>query len=212
MRFMAPPGWPSTPPEWVPERGWRPDPAWPAAPSGWAFWVDSAGAKVAGPVGVYGARWRYRHVAALVGAAVVLAGLLGIGLGASTSSVAASPQAITTVTTTESPAIDAPAAVTATVTATGPTTTLTAAPQTITTTMTQHETVTVTVTAAAAAGVSAPENTAGGAVPFAGGSTSSAYYANCAAARAAGAAPLYRGEAGYRAALDRDGDGVACEN
>jgi endonuclease YncB( thermonuclease family) len=38
-----------------------------------------------------------------------------------------------------------------------------------------------------------------------------AYYANCAAAKAAGAAPLYRGQAGYRAALDRDGDGRACE-
>ncbi|KJK50398.1 calcium-binding protein [Lentzea aerocolonigenes] len=38
-----------------------------------------------------------------------------------------------------------------------------------------------------------------------------AYYANCAAARAAGAAPLYRGQPGYRAALDRDNDGVACE-
>jgi hypothetical protein len=38
-----------------------------------------------------------------------------------------------------------------------------------------------------------------------------AYYANCAAARAAGKAPLYRGQPGYRAALDRDDDGVACE-
>jgi hypothetical protein len=38
-----------------------------------------------------------------------------------------------------------------------------------------------------------------------------AYYANCAAARAAGAAPLYRGQPGYRSALDRDNDGVACE-
>ncbi|WP_414638824.1 excalibur calcium-binding domain-containing protein [Actinophytocola sp.] len=37
------------------------------------------------------------------------------------------------------------------------------------------------------------------------------YYANCSAARAAGAAPLYRGEPGYRPALDRDDDGVACE-
>ncbi|MFC5139613.1 thermonuclease family protein [Actinomycetospora rhizophila] len=36
-------------------------------------------------------------------------------------------------------------------------------------------------------------------------------YANCAAARAAGAAPLLRGQPGYRAALDRDDDGVACE-
>ena len=37
------------------------------------------------------------------------------------------------------------------------------------------------------------------------------YYANCAAARAAGAAPIYQGEPGYRPALDRDHDGVACE-
>ncbi len=40
---------------------------------------------------------------------------------------------------------------------------------------------------------------------------SSAYYPNCAAARAAGAAPVYRGEPGYSRRLDRDGDGVGCE-
>jgi len=40
---------------------------------------------------------------------------------------------------------------------------------------------------------------------------SPSYYANCSAARAAGAAPLYRGQPGYRSALDRDNDGVACE-
>jgi hypothetical protein len=39
----------------------------------------------------------------------------------------------------------------------------------------------------------------------------SAYYRNCSEARAAGAAPLYRGAPGYRSALDRDDDGVACE-
>jgi len=38
-----------------------------------------------------------------------------------------------------------------------------------------------------------------------------AYYANCSEARAAGAAPLTAGEPGYRPALDRDHDGVACE-
>lgn len=37
------------------------------------------------------------------------------------------------------------------------------------------------------------------------------YYANCAAVRAAGAAPLYAGSPGYSSKLDRDGDGVACE-
>ncbi|GAA1262143.1 excalibur calcium-binding domain-containing protein [Arthrobacter pascens] len=40
----------------------------------------------------------------------------------------------------------------------------------------------------------------------------SAYYANCAAAKAAGAAPLYAGQAGYSTSLDRDRDGVACES
>ncbi|WP_240484328.1 GmrSD restriction endonuclease domain-containing protein [Pseudarthrobacter sulfonivorans] len=39
-----------------------------------------------------------------------------------------------------------------------------------------------------------------------------AYYANCSAAKAAGAAPIYAGQAGYRAGLDRDSDGVACES
>lgn len=40
---------------------------------------------------------------------------------------------------------------------------------------------------------------------------SSVYYKNCAEARAAGAAPIHRGEPGYRAELDRDDDGIACE-
>lgn len=39
----------------------------------------------------------------------------------------------------------------------------------------------------------------------------SAYYPNCAAARAAGMAPIYRGSRGYRAPLDADADGIACE-
>jgi hypothetical protein len=39
----------------------------------------------------------------------------------------------------------------------------------------------------------------------------SAYYENCDAARAAGAAPIHRGEPGYRPGLDRDGDGTACD-
>lgn len=37
------------------------------------------------------------------------------------------------------------------------------------------------------------------------------FYRNCDAARAAGAAPIYFGQAGYRPALDRDNDGIACE-
>jgi hypothetical protein len=36
-------------------------------------------------------------------------------------------------------------------------------------------------------------------------------FANCAEARAVGAAPVRRGEQGYGPHLDRDGDGVGCE-
>ena len=36
-------------------------------------------------------------------------------------------------------------------------------------------------------------------------------YANCDAVRAAGAAPIRRGDPGYASKLDRDGDGIGCE-
>ncbi|WP_091556204.1 excalibur calcium-binding domain-containing protein [Micromonospora pattaloongensis] len=47
--------------------------------------------------------------------------------------------------------------------------------------------------------------------PAGGGSTDSVQYRNCAAVRAAGAAPIRRGDPGYGSHLDRDGDGVGCE-
>ena len=37
------------------------------------------------------------------------------------------------------------------------------------------------------------------------------YWRRCDDARAAGTAPIYRGEPGYREGLDRDNDGIACE-
>ena len=62
------------------------------------------------------------------------------------------------------------------------------------------------------------ENSEGGASSGAGeapaqpeSGSGSAYYRNCKAARDAGAAPLYRGQPGYRSKLDADGDGIACE-
>jgi endonuclease YncB( thermonuclease family) len=42
-------------------------------------------------------------------------------------------------------------------------------------------------------------------------SGSGVYFANCTEAKAAHAAPLHIGEPGYRPALDRDHDGIACE-
>ncbi len=47
----------------------------------------------------------------------------------------------------------------------------------------------------------APKETPGRSGPF----------KNCTEARAAAAAPLYRGEPGYAPKLDRDDDGIACE-
>ncbi|MEU0082555.1 excalibur calcium-binding domain-containing protein [Streptomyces sp. NPDC006274] len=51
----------------------------------------------------------------------------------------------------------------------------------------------------------------GGSGGTTGGGSGSTYYANCTAARAAGAAPVRAGDPGYGRHLDRDGDGVGCE-
>lgn len=39
----------------------------------------------------------------------------------------------------------------------------------------------------------------------------SVHYSGCNAVRAAGKAPLYAGQPGYRSEMDGDGDGIACE-
>lgn len=59
---------------------------------------------------------------------------------------------------------------------------------------------------------SSPENTSvSGTTNTTQPPNSQAYYANCTEARNAGAAPIYQGSPGYREALDRDRDGIACE-
>ncbi|GAA1650376.1 thermonuclease family protein [Georgenia ruanii] len=64
---------------------------------------------------------------------------------------------------------------------------------------------------AAAAAPSRPSSPAPAPAPQPKPAPANVYYKNCAAARAAGAAPVYRGEPGYAPHLDRDGDGVGCE-
>ncbi|MFE3558678.1 excalibur calcium-binding domain-containing protein [Streptomyces sp. NPDC059193] len=54
-----------------------------------------------------------------------------------------------------------------------------------------------------------PEDDGGSTGSTGGGGSVS--YRNCAAVRAAGAAPIRRGDPGYGRHLDRDGDGVGCE-
>lgn len=56
------------------------------------------------------------------------------------------------------------------------------------------------------AGQPTPPPSSGG-----GGGGGNVFYKNCDAVRAAGAAPLFRGQPGYSRDLDGDGDGVACE-
>jgi hypothetical protein len=67
--------------------------------------------------------------------------------------------------------------------------------------------VTTAAPAAAAPRATAPTTTA----PTATDAPSGAYYATCTDAKNAGVAPLHQGDPGYRSALDRDHDGVACE-
>lgn len=55
--------------------------------------------------------------------------------------------------------------------------------------------------ASAPASATRVQRAAGGAV----------HYPNCTAARAAGAAPVSRGDPGYASHLDRDSDGIGCE-
>jgi hypothetical protein len=47
--------------------------------------------------------------------------------------------------------------------------------------------------------------------PAAPAAPAAVYYANCTAARAAGAAPVYAGSPGYGTHLDRDRDGIGCD-
>ncbi|WP_254259302.1 excalibur calcium-binding domain-containing protein [Leucobacter chinensis] len=67
---------------------------------------------------------------------------------------------------------------------------------------------TARATAAEAVANSAPQQFASTPEPAA---TTPTYFQNCTAARAAGAAPVYRGDPGYGPHLDRDGDGIGCE-
>lgn len=64
---------------------------------------------------------------------------------------------------------------------------------------------------AAAKPVPAPAAPAPAAPAPAAPAPAAAYYANCAAAKAAGAAPVRAGMPGYGTHLDRDGDGIGCE-
>jgi hypothetical protein len=78
---------------------------------------------------------------------------------------------------------------------------------------TTTSTTTTTTTTTTVVGGSGSTTTQQDALPVPNESSedSSVYFPTCAAAKAAGVAPLYIGEPGYRPGLDRDKDGKACE-
>lgn len=110
---------------------------------------------------------------------------------------------------------------TVTTTATPPTVTSTVTPAPVTSTVTTTAAAPVDAGAGAGAGAEVPAPAADPAPqalvappssqPSTQPQSQSAYYKNCSAAKAAGAAPLYAGQPGYRSGLDGDNDGVACE-
>ncbi len=94
--------------------------------------------------------------------------------------------------------------VTATTTATVTATPLAKEPEPApTVTATKTVKVTTTVTAQPAGDGGSDDGGSGG--------SQDVYYGNCGEVRAAGAAPIHRGEPGYASHLDRDKDGVACD-
>ncbi|MDX2972971.1 excalibur calcium-binding domain-containing protein [Kribbella solani] len=197
--FNSPPDWPEPPaPDWQPPPGWQPDPSWPAAPPGWAFWLNARGGRARGPSGRYGAESPAKLIAGWgAGAVAFVVILAAIGGNNAPAAVSPAPGATVTVagpaTTVTGPTV--------TVSVPGPATTVTRAPVPARTT-----TIPAPRTTSRMTKTTAP-------VPLARTTPTetSAYYKNCTAVRAAGKAPLYRGQPGYAAHLDRDGDGVACE-
>lgn len=208
FRFNPPPGWPPPPSsEWTPPTGWVPDPAWPPPPPGWQWWLPAETARtrrrlIAGPM-----PWPGWQKAALAAGALVVIGGVGSSLGGSTGNSSGPPPVTHTITVTEPvipvtsprPSSDgrstgAPSSSNAT-SSSATSLPATQAPQLL------DQPQTPSATAVDETPVPMPSSTVSVVRRF----------ANCAEARAAGVAPIRRGEPGYSSALDRDGDGIACE-
>lgn len=207
-QFNAPPGWPDPPnARWRPSKDWGPAESWPPAPAGWAFWVDEDGRPVRGPIGRYGGP----SIIKLGSVAAVVLALIGLVLfnpftGGDDAATTAAPT--TGAETTPAPEGTPTAPETAAPTTTSyPTTTPTHEP-----THTPSQTPSETPTESQSSTPESPSITPTTDPTTEPASTSEAVaYKNCAEVRAAGKAPLHRGEPGYSAELDRNGDGVACE-
>lgn len=201
--YQSPPNWPPPPsPQWQPPPKWKPDPAWSAPPKDWAFWVDDTGQPTAPPPNTYpGSALTRKQIAAGCGGLTLLTLLLLGSCGAILASGDEEPTAVTvtpTTTVTPTKTLTPTVAVTPTVTAPQPTKTAAARTRTVTPTVTVNP-----PPPPEPEPEPKPQEDEGG---------ESVYYDNCDAVRAAGADPIRRGDPGYDSHLDRDGDGVGCEN
>ena len=132
-----------------------------------------------------------------------LAGIVGLGPGSGMGEHKQQPAAVPGVQTTVS-VTPAPIVETVTVAATA------TAVETIETTATATETIPAETMPStdAPTTVSPSESTPTAKETM---QQSEVYYKSCAEAKAAGVAPMRKGEPGYRPELDRDKDGVACD-
>lgn len=149
-----------------------------------------------------------RRNAAIGAVAVLVMGSFALGRTAPPPAPAPVPAVMTTSTFTTS--VDVPTTVLRTTTVQVPTTVVSTVTETSAVTETSTVVTTLTVAAAAAPEPEQIPQPAANLPPEP--APAAAYYANCTEVREAGAAPIYSGDPGYSSKLDRDGDGVACEN
>ncbi|TDO59056.1 excalibur calcium-binding domain-containing protein [Kribbella sp. VKM Ac-2571] len=212
-QFNAPPDWPDPPTaRWRPPKRWRPPESWPPAPAGWRFWVDQAGRPVRGPMGRYGgpSRIKLGAVAAVPLALIAVVLLNPFGGGDDSASTTPVRTSEPTAAPTSTPVAEPTA-----IAATPEPTESPEAGRTPTPTPTKSRTPSATPEGTTeptptptepSATISPTEPTPTTAV-----TSTTVVFRSCAEARAAGKAPLRRGDPGYSAALDRNGDGVACD-
>jgi hypothetical protein len=213
--FNAPPGWPEPPTmRWRPPKRWSPHEFWPPAPADWPFWVGEDGRRVKGPLGRYGGP-SLRPLVATAATAGVLVAVCGFVLFGSfggsddTTQRTALPSVFNTdippPPTVALPTPGATGAVTPTVTPTPSSrpllATVSPTPSTVSSPTSPSQRAELTSQRA-----ELPSPT-----PTPSETVSAVSYKSCAEVRAAGKAPLHRGDPGYSRKLDKNGDGVACD-
>jgi hypothetical protein len=213
-QFNTPPGWPDPPTaRWRPAKRWRPPESWPPAPAGWAFWVDDTGKRARGPIGRYGGPSRIKLGAIAAVPLALIAVVLLNPFGGGDNSASTAP-ATTLEPTSEPTSNPVTGPTTATTTTTPRPTGSPEASRTPTPTGIQTSSATPEPTREPSEQPTEPSPTISPTeltpttAPV---TTTAVVYQTCAEVRAAGKAPLHRGDPGYSAALDRNGDGVACD-